>query len=198
MQPIVSAGPPEWDLEIDANDQPHVALYVWPAQSGRHELEYGWCSEVNCLELSAWHFVGVLESDGRDPDLELSAEGQPRLAYIANEFVDTSSDYSTLFYGWCDVNCQSSEGVWTHSRVENGRNIIAEWQGGYPAAVCEGGFAGGGVPSLALDGADAPRIAYDTHYYGPCEYDVDTGSWKAAQVTSLVWQSVRAVIFPQP
>jgi hypothetical protein len=56
----------------------------------------------------------------------------------------------------------------------------------------------GVAPSLALDAAGNPRIAYDTTYHARCWYNYDTGEWEPWSVMHLIQRAVRVVYFPQP
>src|SRR5690606_19607633 len=94
-----------------------------------------------------WVGLGLGSYQGRAPDLELNAQGQPRIVYVSEDYSSEESAYGSLFYGWCDTNCQSAGGQWQHKRVENGFILMAEWEAGYPEP-CGGGFWSGRVPAL--------------------------------------------------
>lgn len=74
---------------------------------------------------------------------------------------------------------------------------MAEWEAGYPEP-CGGGFWSGRVPALSLAGTGMLHVAYDTNYYGPCEYDEATGTWQSTEFEQLTWRTLHVVSFAQP
>jgi hypothetical protein len=146
-----------------------------------------------------WQGVGLGLGDyqGNYPNLVLDAEGRPRIAYISSDYESEDSP-PALYYGWCKSNCQSANGQWEHKRVETSANLMAEWEAGYPDPVCVGGFWGGQVPALALGPTGTLHVAYDTNYYGPCEYDGASNTWQEREYNFLTLRTVHVVNFTQP
>jgi hypothetical protein len=105
----------------------------------------------------------------------------------------------SLHYLWCNTECQSAGGQWQDARVENGDNLQAEWVGAYPSA-CSQGTWHGLVPSLALDAAGQPLVAYDALFIARCIYDSSTGDWVPGGEYdyNVFWRTVRHVRFSQP
>ncbi len=125
------------------------------------------------------------------------AQGRPRIAYITEDYEGESSSYNSLFYGWCEVNCQSTDGQWQHKRVENSSNLIAEWDVDH-VEPCGGGWWGGQVPDLALAPTGGLHIAYDTYYAGPCEYNEASNTWQPKEFEQLMWRTVHVISSSQP
>lgn len=197
LLPVAGPGPSDWDIELDTNGGVHAALYVWPAPQNGDSLTYVWCKS-DCLVKENWQGVGLGLGDyaGSSPNLALDAEGRPRIAYIASDY-ESEGAYPALYYGWCKSNCQTANGQWQHKRVENNENLLAEWDAGYPE-ICVGGFWAGHVPALALGPTGTLHIAYDTNYYGPCEYDEASHTWQEREYNYLVRRTVHTINFTQP
>jgi hypothetical protein len=182
-----------WDIALDANDRPRIALYPAAMSDGSGEqLYYLWCNS-DCLNEAAWqgHNLGLGSKNGRGPDLELDAQGHPRLAY-ALETV------GVLGYSWCNVNCETSTAQWEHTVVETDEVLAQEWPGAYPIS-CNPGLWHGLTPTLALDKVGGPHIAYDTTYHAYCLYQDPTHPTDPPYYRfELIVRAVRTVFFPQP
>jgi hypothetical protein len=181
-----------YDLELNAQNQPRIAFYEGAKLNGEGDrLYYAWCNSA-CLNGNNWFGsnLGLAHSEGRGPDLELDAAGHPRLAYAL---------YSEggLGYSWCNNNCESANANWQHQAKETASYLYNVWPVAYPTH-CDGGLWDGVAPSLALDSAGNPRIAYDTTYHARCWYNYDTGEWEPWSVMHLIQRAVRVVYFPQP
>lgn len=182
-----------WDIALDANDRPRLAVYPAATLNNTGErLYYLWCN-ADCLNEASWQRrdLGLGTKNGQEPDLELDAQGRPRLAYA----YDTSN---VLGYSWCDTNCESPGAQWQHQVIESATTLEQAWPGAYPIA-CNPGLWHGLTPTLALDGAGNPRIGYDTTYHAYCLYQDPTRPQDPPYYRfELVVRAVRAVFFPQP
>ncbi len=181
-----------YDIAIDTNGRPRIAFYQGAKLGGQGErLFYLWCNEA-CLNGGNWQGsdLGLAQNNGRGPDLELDAAGRPRLAYALY-------DWGGLGYSWCNNNCQAVGAAWQHKVIESRANLLTAWPVAYPPH-CNGGLWDGIAPSLALDKAGQPRIAYDTTYNARCIYIPETGEWKPVQIFHLIWRAVRVNFFAQP
>ncbi|MCB0209081.1 MAG: hypothetical protein KDJ52_07120 [Anaerolineae bacterium] len=181
-----------YDIALDAAGKPRLVFYEGSlAGGGGDQLFYAWCNGT-CSNGNSWQGVplAINQNNGRGPDLELDANGRPRIAYALY-------DFGGLGYSWCNSNCESANGVWQHKVVESRADLLAEWPVAYPPH-CDGGLWDGVAPTLALDKGGNPRIAYDTTYNARCTYIPETGEWEPTQVFHLIWRSVRVNFFPQP
>ena len=181
-----------YDIALDAAGRPRVAFYQGALLGGQgDQLFYAWCNDA-CANDASWqgYDLGLTQSDGQGPDLELDGAGRPRLAYGLYHA-------GGLGYSWCNSNCESTGATWQHQVVETRANLLAAWSVAYPPH-CNEGLWDGLTPTLSLDGAGQPRIAYDTTYYARCIYNPDTGEWKPWHEIHLVWRAVRVNYFPQP
>jgi len=181
-----------WDLEMYGNS-PRLAFYEGAQLGGAGDtLFYAWCNG-NCLNAANWQRrnLGLAWSDGRHPDLEIDANGRPRIAYALY-------NSGGLGYSWCTGNCESAGGVWQHREVETRAKLHTLWPVAYPPN-CSGGLWDGLTPSLALDAAGNPRIAYDTAYHAQCWYDDPyDNDPQPTYKFHLIAHSVRVNFFPQP
>jgi hypothetical protein len=146
-------------LRLDSNDRPRIAFYQGSLSNGLgHRLHYVWCDH-NCANGQSWEgtSVGLETLDGQDPDLALDAQSQPRIAY-RNVLGDS------LAYAWCDAVCTSATASWQQRVVEPSSVLDAAWPIPPPANCTRAFWFGGFRPSLALDGAGKPRIAYDAEH----------------------------------
>ncbi|MFZ4660969.1 MAG: hypothetical protein ACOYNY_28405 [Caldilineaceae bacterium] len=184
--------PVSWDLTLDSQDRPRVALYRGEETFEAETLLYLWCDE-QCLDQATkdahWQFnkPGVAVTDGLHPDLELNAQGQPRIAYVD----DTAGG---LGYAWCTDACESDNAVWHHETVEGATALNAAWPVALPTA-CINGLWHGLTPILSLDGADNATVAYDTTYHARCLYDDPSDGRPPFTEFHEIVRAVRAVTF---
>lgn len=77
-------------------------------------------------------------------------------------------------------------------------DLYTAWPVAYPL-TCDGGLWDGLTPSLSLDTAGDPRIAYDTTYHARCLYDDDEIDNNPPVFNFHLFQrAVRVNFFPQP
>ncbi|MEZ4861908.1 MAG: hypothetical protein R3C14_11390 [Caldilineaceae bacterium] len=181
-----------WDLVLDANGRPRVAHYPASLPDDKGErLYYVWC-DSDCLTESNWQRVdlGLPAEDGQEPDIELDANGHPRIAH---------ADASTggLGYSWCNGECGVASN-WQHVVVESAQDLYQLWPVPYPL-TCDAGFWDGLTPTLSLSAAGNPYIAYDATYHARCLYqDPNYPNDPPYYRFHLVMRSVRGVYFNQP
>lgn len=183
---------PAWDLELDASDRPRIALFTGhSATPGGFEskvLHYLGC-DTNCMLDSSWSARPVtVPGEGEGPDLELDAQGRPRIAAIFNNSVG---------YLWCDAACETN-GQWQVQIVETPQQMKQANPQAIPL-TCDGDLWQARTPSLALDVGGNPRIAYDVKVNARCRYD-DPNNPTAPPVTRVeqIWSSVRFEFLPRP
>ena len=181
-----------YDVETDSQGRPRIAFYEGAKLNGQGDrLFYAWCN-TGCNSLNGWQRkdLGLALNEGRGPDLELTATGKPRLAYALY-------NAGGLGYSWCNTNCESTTAAWQHQVSESRNALYTAWPVAYPGN-CDGGLWDGIAPTLSLDSAGNPRIAYDTTYYARCWYNPDTGEWDPWFEFRLVQRAVRIAFFAQP
>ncbi len=126
---------------------------------------------------------------GRFADLELTAQGQPRIAY---ENTYGTVDERGLGYAWCDSGCETAAG-WQHRTVDPASRLQAEFPVARPFSCYESGWFDA-IPVLALDAEGNPHIAYDALNIARCYYEVFNDPVKKVKIEKL-WRAVRWVQF---
>lgn len=188
---------PSWDLAFDSAGRPRVALFLGDSITPEeyvNQLLYLACDAADCLAPGdTWDFSQVLgvRGAGHGADVEIDAQGSPRLAWI-----DASGD---LGFAWCDASCASEAAVWKQQVVETEAQLRAS----HPQAIpghCRSDLWSGLAPVLALDQAGSPRIAYDVAVSADCYYDTTPGDPSDPPVVRFepIWRGVRLTFFPKP
>ena len=183
---------PSWDIELDGQDRPRVAYYMGSLENGGEHLFYLWC-DSECLNAENWYYndPGLESRSGRHPDLELTAHGKPRIAFMYR-------NSGGLGYLWCDQDCESDTAQWNGAAVETAETLDSAYPQPLPAS-CDAGLWSTLTPVLALDPAGDPLIAYDAKYDTRCWYQdstrpADPPSYRFTQL----WRAVRGVVLDQP
>jgi len=154
---------PTWDLEVLPDGRPRAVLFAgadMTQPSLDHQLIYLWC-DTGCDSDKNWNGHAVTATgDGESPDLALTADGHPRLAFLGQY-----GDLGTLA---CDTDCESDHGTW----VLKLQDATADAAGDRPVALpftCDGEVWNGMMPRLALAGSRT-WFAYDLVDSGRCLY----------------------------
>lgn len=182
-----------WDIEVDQNDRPRIAFYKGATLDNTgDQLYFVSCNSSSCLDVGDWQKLnlGLGSGVGKHPDLELTAQGQPRIAFIRNLG-------DGLGYTWCNSGCEATLANWHNMVVETATTLDTE----YPVARpphCLVGMWSGLTPVLSLDTGGHPRVAYDGAYDTQCWYDDPNDGKPPVLVWHQIWHTVRGVIFPQP
>jgi hypothetical protein len=160
-----------WALRLDSNGQPRLAFYQGAFDGGAGEkLYYIWCNG-NCLNFDNWdgYDLELGKGVGQHPDLLIDGQNRPHLAF---QITPTAG----LAYAHCTANCQSGSSVWEALIAEASSALDADFPMAPPIGCGASYWYGGYRPSLSLDAAGNPRIAYDAeHLYGDgiCATDRD-------------------------
>lgn len=186
---------PSADLAIDADGHPHVAFYQETTEGvlpdGSHmpippHLIYLSCVESNCLTIWNWNGVALNSGDnnGAAPDIELDAQGRPRIAYSLGAT-------GGLGYAWCNNNCADEVTKhWQYGTIETRAQLQAALPKSHPNNCDAGGWTGL-TPTLVLPSAGNPQVAYDAAYMAHCLRD---NTWH----DDVLMRAVRVVSFTQP
>jgi hypothetical protein len=179
-----------WDLELDGADNPRIAFFQAGLDDGSGDRLYYLACDTECLSKGSWSWtdleLGV--NIGRNADLELDAQGRPRLAYDAGH-------PNLLGYGWCNTQCDAA-GQWQHRVLDTSASLDAAFKPAKPLSCQEQGWFDA-IPALALDAAGNPRIAYDALNVARCYYDQGPGNPPGVRVEKL-WRAARILIAKQP
>ncbi|MCB0127505.1 MAG: hypothetical protein KDE58_34815, partial [Caldilineaceae bacterium] len=189
---------PSADLAIDANGYPHVAFYQQATEGIMPDgsrptfpprLIYASCADSNCMTNWNWDSVevGLGDNNGGAPDIELDAQGRPRIAYSLG-----ATD--SIGYSWCNSNCADwSAAIWQHAVVETPAQLQAALPKSHPDTCDQGGWTGL-TPALNLANG-TPHIAYDAAYVAHCQQgDTTPATWH----DEVLMRAARVVSFNQP
>jgi hypothetical protein len=170
-----------WALRLDSADRPRLAFYQGALEGNAGErLYYIWCNEA-CTDQNSWNGVDlkIEQGMGKHPDLFIDADDRPHLAFQVGRT-------AALGYAYCLTECESANGEWQALIAEPSSALDEDFPISPPIGCLASYWYGGYRPSLALDGAGNPRIAYDAeHLYGDgvCATDRD---YKAVRVVYFV------------
>jgi hypothetical protein len=176
-------------LRVDGSGHPRLALYTGTGLGGSlapNRLYYLTCGAADCAQTANWSALdlGFTETHGAEGvDLALDSQDRPRIAYHA----PLAAGFG-LHYAWCNTTCTASAQNWQTLEIEPSEQVTQElpippWPGcpfpqcNPPTPACTQSFWDTGVrPSLALDPAGHPRVAYDAdhHQGGACGTFTDT------------------------
>lgn len=187
-------------LRTDSSGRPRLALYTGTGQGGTlnpNTLYYLLCAAATCSQGQSWSALdlGLPSTHGEGGvDLALDEENRPRIAYHAPMVAGFG-----LHYAWCNESCETSPQGWEYQEIEPSEAVNQElplppWPGcsfpecNPPIPPCTISTWDAGLrPSLALDPAGQPRLAYDADHRqgGGC------GTFTDAKLT-------RFALFSQP
>lgn len=181
-------------LRVTSSGKPRLALYTGTGSGGTlppRTLHYLWCNAESCTHnLNVIWFASTLKVPTNHGeagiDLALDSQDRPRIVYHAPLAAGDG-----LYYAWCSANCEVEETdatTWQYEQVESSEKVeqelpIPPWPGcsfpqcDPPIPACTlSAWDNGLRPSLALDAAGNPRIAYDAEHGqgGACGAFIDT------------------------
>jgi len=167
-------------LRLNSNGQPRLLFNQGSNVNYQERLYYIWCNG-DCLNPGNWGNADLGLPEGIAPyfDLFIDKNDQPHFAYQKD---------GSLSYARCTANCESTNGVWQMMDVESYNILNHDFPIGLEHDCNISSWSGGYRPSLALDGAGNPRIAYDAEHFqgrkdfptdGVCDSHVD---YKAARL----------------
>lgn len=182
---------PSWDIELDANNRPRIVAFTGDGLTPNelnHRLLYLWCNS-NCFSGDGWYFAPIgTQGDGESADLEIDAQGHPRTVWV--------SDDGEIGYAACDVGCESDNGQWRVKTLET----AAAMEQANPQAIpanCDQALWQAIAPTLALDSAGNPRIAYDVQVDARCYYADPNDPQNPTYHFERVWNGVRWLFVPK-
>jgi hypothetical protein len=187
---------PGWDIAMDSGDRPRIALATGDSLNPpeyNHQLLYVYC-ETNCfVNGENWRFDRVVTATvaGEAPDVEIDAQGRPRIAWV--------KDGGDLGFAWCNTGCHTGTPSWQNQVVETESMLRQENPQVIPPH-CRNDLWNGRAPVLSLDKAGNPHIAYDLAVSADCYYDNTPGDPTDQPTVRFepIWRGVHLTYFPQP
>jgi hypothetical protein len=189
-----------YHIQTDSSGRPRILYYTGTGSGGTlpaNVLYYLSCDATDCTQLQNWFVLDLnfpYFHGEQGVALAIDNQDHPRIAYHAQ----LTAGFG-LYYAWCNTNCNDSAADWHTQKIEPSEQLDQELPippaEGCPFPVCDPpipactlSFWDTGVrPSLALDSAGNPRIAYDVDHNqgGNCPPYSDT-------------RLTRFILLPQP
>lgn len=138
------------DLALDANGGMHAAYAHFIPNAEHPRAVYTFCTAdpSGCADAAAWQSV-ALGDRVREVQLELTAQGQPRLLIVSDEEGRDGQEY---YYAACDQNC-GNFASWSSTLVVTSYNATSVTDADQPQR------------SFALDPAGRPAFLYNDRNY---------------------------------
>jgi hypothetical protein len=153
---------PGWDIEVLPDGRPRAVLFAgsdMEAANLDHTLIYMWC-DADC-EGDNWNGHALTaKGDGEAPDLALTADGHPRIAFLG--------EHGDLGYLTCDLDCESDKGEWALNLQDSTADAAADRPTALPY-TCDAEIWNGFMPRIAIANG-ASWFAYDLTVEARCLY----------------------------
>jgi hypothetical protein len=171
------------DLALDANGGMHAAYAHFIPNAEHPRAVYTFCTAgpSGCADAAAWQSVALADRV-REVQLELTAQGQPRLLIVSDEVERDGQEYR---YAACDQSCGSADS-WASAVVATSYNATSVTDADQPQR------------SFALDPEGRPAFLYNDRnyqyaepdrygaYYASCETScTDAGSWTTTALSRI-------------
>jgi hypothetical protein len=183
-----------WDLALDANGRPHIALYeaasIDITVGGK--LFYAWCEAENCAAEENWNLTQVASGEGKNVDLGIDAGGRLHMVYDAGQ-------RGTIGEVWCDTNCREAT-QWQRRILETSDELQAEFPVAAPFTCDQEERAWlDAVPAVDFDSEGQLVVAYDVKHVSICYYQ-DPANPEDPPMSRVerIWWAVRWAFFPRP
>jgi hypothetical protein len=193
LVPITNVVVAQHDLEVTTEGGLRAVVMLYhPVPDGPYpkELFYVVC-ETDCLQAESWlaNSVGLAQDDGEHAELELDAQGRPRIAYRRD-------DGGGLGYRWCDSQCETDQAQWRTLGADESSRLEQELES-YDLDSCQKGlWSAGWMPALALDAQGNPRIAAEALQLVRCFAKPNPTSPIEQGVNTLRY--TRLIVLPRP
>ena len=154
---------PSWDIEIDAQNRPRIAMYRGSDldREKGDRLLYLECN-ADCHKQESWTTIdlGLRSGDGQDPDLEIDAQGRARIAW--------TTGFGNVGFSYCNSSCLQPA-AWNNLYFQDESD--AKWRQEIPQALpfnCDADVWKAKNTVLSVDGADTLNIAFDVEVNARC------------------------------
>ena len=181
-----------WDLALDAQGNPRIALYE-PAGidiTVGGKLFYAWCDGDRCFDGGApFQIVQVASGEGQSVDLAIDAQGRTHMVYDAGQ-------RGTLGELWCDAGCTNAA-TWQRRILETSEQLMQEFAPASPLTCDQQERAWfDSLPQVAFDPQGRMVVGYDLKNVARCySFDPTDPTHRVYSEVKRVWWSVRLVQF---
>jgi hypothetical protein len=181
-----------WDLALDAQGRPRVALYE-PAPIDIYvggKLYYAWCDADDCAQPGVWQQTLVVEGEGKNVDLAFDAQGRAHMVYDAGQ-------HGVIGEAWCDADC-SSAAQWENRILETSEQLQQEFAPASPFTCDQDERQWlDAIPSVAFDSQGRLVVAYDTRNVTTCYYtDPSDPTGPPLSRVERLWWAIHWSFFP--
>jgi hypothetical protein len=182
-----------WDLELDAQGRPRIALYE-PASAdifvgGR--LFYGGC-DISCDGPDApFSIVPVASGEGQSVDLAIDPQGRTHMVYDAGQ-------RGALGELWCDTGCAGAA-AWKRRILETSEGLMRQLAPASPLTCGQQERIWfDAIPQVSFDAQGRMAVAYDITNYARC-YTIDPAdpTHRIYSQVRRIWWAVRWAQFPR-
>ena len=182
-----------WDLELDNNGHPRVALYE-PAAIDINVtgmLYYGAC-DSECTTADHWQLTPIANGEGKNVDLAIDSQGRTHMVYDAGQ-------RAVLAERWCDSDCLTAT-QWQQRRLETSTQLQAEFPTAIPLNCDDGEHAWfDAIPQVNFTSQGQLVVAYDAVDYAVCYFRDPTNPQNPpGREVKRIWWAVRWAYFERP
>jgi hypothetical protein len=173
--------PESMSIRVDSQDRVGIAL-------GQDTGMWYWQCASECTDFAnwMWRWWRGLAGEVEDIDLAFDQQNAPHLALRS-----TGGGLGWgLWHFWCLADCTTDQPTWTAEMIEDADALARDFPLLPPADCSASGWMGDFRPSMALDAAGIPNLAFDNQFWvGPCE------SWDRIRTH---FATVRILVRAQP
>jgi hypothetical protein len=183
-----------WDLALDAQGRPRVALYEPPGiditVGGR--LFYATCDSDCAGGGTPFQLTHVASGEGKSVDLEIDAAGRTHMVYDAGQ-------RGVLGELWCDAGCADA-GAWQRRILETTEGLSADLAPASPLTCDQQERVWfDALPQVSFDAQGKMVVAYDAVNYARCYFiDPADPTHRIYSQVKRIWWGVRLAQFTQP
>lgn len=180
-----------WDLELDGQGRPRIALYepAPPSLFVGGKLFYGGC-DTSCGESDApFTITQVASGEGQSVDLAIDPRGRTHMVYDAGQ-------RGALGELWCDAGCGSA-GSWQRRTLETSEQLQDEFAPASPLSCDQQERVWlDAIPQVAFDAQGRMLVAYDITNVARC-YTIDPAdpTHRIYSEVRRIWWAVRVATF---
>jgi hypothetical protein len=183
-----------WDLALDTNGLPHLALYE-PAPINitvGGKLYYAWCNVACQADVSIpFTMTHVASGEGLNVDLAIDPQGRKHMVYDAGQ-------RAALAELWCEAGADCTQAAtWQHRNLETSQQLQAQFAPASPLNCDQENRAWlDAVPKVTFDAQGTMIVGYDIKNVTTCYYqDPNNPGGPLKSKVERLWWAVRLAFF---